>query len=106
MRDILSILTNLLVLVAVTGVLAYFAGGFVAGVVWCEAGDSLLGNTVGRLFIGVVYCVLSAITFGFQPGDTGGAARLNTWPFILGCWAVFFLAALLWACFQGESSTS
>ncbi len=106
MRDILSILGNLLVLLVLTGVFAYLAGGFVAGVVWCEAGDSLLGNTVGRLFIGLVYCVLSAVSFGFPPKDAGGGTRLNAWPFIFGCWAVFFVAALVWGFFQTESSTS
>ena len=106
MRNILSILANLLILAVVTGVPAYFAGGFVAGAVWCEGCDGLLGNTVGRLFIGVVTCVLSAVSFGFPPKDAGGGARLNTWPFIFGCWALFFVAALVWAVFHNESSTS
>jgi hypothetical protein len=101
-----GILTSLLILLVLTGVLAYFAGGFVAGAVWCEGCSGLLGNTLGRVFIGLVVCVLSAVSFGFPPKDAGGATRLNTWPFILGCWAVFFLAALLWACFQGESRKS
>jgi len=99
-----SILVNLLMLVVLTGVLAYFAGGFVAGAVWAEGCHGLLGNTLGRLFIGLVFCVLSAVSFGFPPRDGGGGTRLNTWPFILGCWAVFFLAFLVWAFFHDESS--
>jgi hypothetical protein len=80
-----------------SGIVAYFAGGFVAGMVWCKDCEGLLGNTLGRLFIGVVMGVLSAISGGFPPGDEAGAApRLNTWPFIFGCWGVLFAAALLW----------
>ena len=73
-----SILTSLLMLLVLTGVLAYFAGGFVAGAVWCEGCSGLLGNTVGRVFIGLVVCVLSAVSFGFPPKDGSGATRLNT----------------------------
>ena len=101
-----SILTSLLMLLVLTGVLAYFAGGFVAGAVWCQGCGGLLGNTLGRVFIGLVMCVLSAVSFGFPPKDAGGGARLNTWPFILGCWAVLFLAALLWSYFREKSGRS
>ena len=87
-----------------TGVVAYFAGGFVAGMVWCKDCDGVLGNTLGRVFIGVVMGVLSAISGGFPPRDEGGAGPpLNTWPYIFGCWSVFFVAGLLWLRLHRES---
>ena len=101
-----SLLASLLMLLVLTGVLAYFAGGFVAGAVWCEGCSGLLGNTLGRAFIGLVFCVLSAVSFGFPPNDGSGATLLNTWPLTLGCWSLFFFAALLCAYFQGKSSRS
>jgi hypothetical protein len=80
-----------------SAVVAYFVGGFVAGMIWCKDCTGLLGNTLGRIFIGLVMCVLSAIFGGFPPADMAGAApRLNTWPFILGCWPVLFITAWIW----------
>ena len=85
-----------------TGLLAYFAGGFVAGMVWCKDCEGLLGNTLGRLFIGAVMCVLSAVSGGFPPRDMGGTGPpLNAWPFIFACWGTLFLAGLAW--FRGRA---
>ena len=80
-----------------SGLVAYFAGGFLAGMAWCKGCDGVLGNTLGRLLTGAVMGVLSAISGGFPPRDMGGTSPpLNAWPFIFGCWAVLFAAALLW----------
>jgi hypothetical protein len=80
-----------------SGVLAYFAGGVVAGMVWCRDCEGLLGNTLGSLFIGVVMGVLSAVRGGFPPRNEAGVGPpLNAWPYIFGCWLVHFLAGLLW----------
>ncbi|MFN3651189.1 MAG: hypothetical protein ACK47B_16560 [Armatimonadota bacterium] len=84
-------------LLVMTGILAYFAGGFVAGVVWCRDCHGLIGNTLGRLFIGIVMAVLSALSGGFPPQNEAGVGEpRNAWPFILGCWAVFFVGSFLW----------
>lgn len=52
--------------------------GFVYGVVACkDCGGSILSQTVGRLFIGLVGAVLTSITFGKPWTDEGGNASVN-----------------------------
>ena len=81
-----------------SGLVAYLAGGVVAGMVWCKDCEGWSGNTLGRLFIGIVMGVLSAVRGGFPPRDMGGTSPpLNAWPYIIGCWIVLFTAAMLWA---------
>jgi len=77
-----------------TGISAFAAGGFVAGLVWAECGNTLLGNVFGRLFIGCVFSVLSMLTLGFPPRNEGGVGPpYNAWPYIIGCWLLFLVLA-------------
>jgi hypothetical protein len=85
---------NILMIVVGTGMFAYLAGGVVAGMVWCTDCDGVLGNTLGRLLSGAVVGVLSAVHGGFPPNLAGN--ERDAWPFIFGCWAVLFVAALVW----------
>ncbi len=87
---------NVVLALLVTGIWAYLLGGFIAGVVWCEGCNGVIGNTLGRLFVGVITAYLSAITGGFPPPDASGAGTpLNVWPFILACWGVFLGVLLI-----------
>lgn len=74
-----------------TGICSYVAGGFLAGAMLCECGDGVIGNILGRLFIGIITCFLSVITGGYPPTTTAGGDTLSVWPYILGCWIFFFL---------------
>ena len=90
------------IILLATGMLAYLAGGFVAGMVWCEGCEGLLGNTLGRLFIGIVMCVLSAINGGFPPGAGGVGPPHNAWPYIFGCWGFLLAVSFVWICFDSK----
>ena len=82
----------------VTGAWAYLAAPFIAGMVWCEGCNGFLGNTIGRLFIGFVFCVASAMSGGF-PGEPMGAdgRPLSMWPYIFECWVVLFTVFGAWS---------
>jgi hypothetical protein len=87
------------VILLITGAMAYFAGGFVAGMIWCKGCEGI-GS---RIFIGIVILVLSAFTGCFPPQNEGGVGpSLNTWPYIFACWGAFFVAALIWKWAQWE----
>ncbi|MHC5539276.1 hypothetical protein ACYOEI_13745 [Singulisphaera rosea] len=86
---------RLLPVVAMTGVIAYFAGGFVSGVVSCpDANQDFVANTLKRRLVGGVYCVMSAMTLGFPPTDFAEGTRQNAWPYIIECWLVLMLMVI------------
>lgn len=69
-------------------VLAYLAGGFLAGMVWChDCGFNLFA----RIFIGIVMGIASIFTFGFPPANEGNVGTpLNAWPYIFACWLALY----------------
>ena len=90
-----------------TGIGAYFAGGFVAGLYWCDGCDaSLFDNTVGRFFSGALVCVLSALMGGFPIINLGWGTHLNCWPFIIGCWLVFLIEFAIWSHFRRRTNAA
>lgn len=73
----------------VSGGIAYYAGGFVAGMVWCVDCGS---NPFTRIFMGILMGLLSAMFYGFPPANEGGVGPpLNTWPYIFVCWVLIYL---------------
>jgi hypothetical protein len=55
-------------------------GGFVFGFVHCTGCEGIWG----RVFIGVVFAVLTTFTLGFPPKNEGGVGEpYNVWPYII-----------------------
>ena len=75
--------------VLVSGFAAYFAGGFIAGMVWCEGCG---GDILGRLMMGTVMCAFSVLVGGFPLLNFAYDTRGNCWPYIIGCWLLFLIA--------------
>ena len=66
--------------------LSYLWGGFIAGIYLCKGCDS---EPWGYIVVGITIGILSAITGGFPPQNTGGVGDPhNVWPFILSIWLI------------------
>jgi hypothetical protein len=79
-------------MLAITGVLAYFAGGFVAGMILADVRDAngFLEKCLLRIVNGYLMCAWSAVCGGFPLLDATGYHWGNNWPHIFVCWIVFF----------------
>ena len=88
--------------VPISGVAAYFAGGFVMGMVMCEGcNQTIVHNTLGRLFMGVIWSIMSALTLGFPPSNfVDGKPAINCWPYIITSWIVFMVFCVAWSRFR------
>jgi hypothetical protein len=73
---------------------SYLVAPFLFGFVIAVVGEGVLGNTVGRVFVGLVIAFFSICTLGFPPKDAGTTATFVMWPYIFACWAVMFFAGL------------
>ena len=83
-------------IVLLAAIAAYFAGGFVAGAVYCEGCDeNIAAQIFGRAFVGCIFAVFSAIFFGFPPKNMATPETINVWPFIVGCWIAFVPIGIL-----------
>jgi hypothetical protein len=68
------------------------AGGFLLGFVQCQ---DCGWNPASRSFIGLVYALLTTLTFGFPPKNEGGVgAPFNAWPYIAIAAAAIFIASV------------
>ena len=80
----------------ISGLAAYFTGGFFAGMFWCIDCEGIWGNLLGRPFIGLITNINSIINFGFPWSDEADAGpRDNAWPFIIACWVIYFIVYIL-----------
>lgn len=67
------------------------ATGFVYGLVICDCGHDIFGQTLGRVFVGFVEAFITSITLGKPWDNEGGTTSTNIRPFVaLG----FFLIAI------------
>jgi hypothetical protein len=80
---------RLIVIAVIATVAAAPMGGFVFGFLHCtDCGF----NVFGRMFVGLVFAVLTPLSGGFPPQDEAGvSASLNAWPYIGGTWLVIVL---------------
>ena len=81
---------RLIVIAVIATVAAAPMGGFALGFFHCtDCGF----NIFGRMFVGLVFAVLTPLSGGFPPQDEAGvSASLNAWPYIGGAWVLIFLA--------------
>ena len=64
--------------------------GFVYGVIACSDCNSLLSNTFGRAFIGLVHAVLIVLGGGRVLTNEGGTDSVNLLPYVIPTFFVFF----------------
>ncbi|MGH9546088.1 MAG: hypothetical protein ACRD23_12840 [Terriglobales bacterium] len=67
------------------------ATGFVYGLVVCDCGHNIFGQTLGRVFVGFVEAFVTSITLGKPWDNEGGTASTNIRPFVV---LGFFLIAM------------
>ncbi len=85
-------LMNLPVRMIVYGFISYLLGGIVFGIFICKDCEGIVGNTIGRLLVGLVMGFLSFFQFGFPPrNDSGMGDPYNVWPVILTLWLIFIV---------------
>ena len=85
-----SNLRHFVKIAVVTAGISYFAGGFALGVVRCKPNGDVFETLVGGFFAGLLYCSMSAVSFGFPPGDFESGAPINAWPMIAVSWLALF----------------
>ncbi|MGH9503118.1 MAG: hypothetical protein ACRD20_09725 [Terriglobales bacterium] len=76
------------------------ATGFVYGLVICDCGHDILGQTVGRVFVGFVEAFMTSITLGKPWDNEGGNTSTNIRPFVV---LGFFLIATMIYLLLGRS---
>lgn len=59
------------------------ATGFVYGLVICDCGHDIFGQTLGRVFVGFVEAFLTSITLGKPWNNEGGTSSTNIRPFVV-----------------------
>jgi hypothetical protein len=81
---------------AVSFPIAIVVGGFCFGFASC---DDCGGNILARMFIGLIFAILTPATLGFPPKNEAGAGQpFNAWPFIILAWLAIFMiiTGFLW----------
>jgi hypothetical protein len=89
--------------ILISGLLALPVGGFIFGAIHADG-----GGLVGRLFIGLIFALLTSMFGGFPPRNEGGVGEpYNAWPCIIAAWIVLvgFWYAYRWISTRPNETT-
>jgi hypothetical protein len=77
---------HLILRLILTGAFGFLISGFLYGAMFRPPYSGIND----RLMWGVMWGILSLITFGNPPLDEGGVKHTTVWPLIFGCWCALF----------------